>query len=112
MALCQEIASRLEAPLAPLTPSCMLPYVAMPCHAKELPDKLLDAILEVFASCQDFSVSEMSLKAFDEEQELSLKKFPELAQLRQRVKWMTWKTSVSFSSAVGLVSNSLDLVCN
>ncbi|CAE7832497.1 mutS2 [Symbiodinium sp. CCMP2592] len=47
-----------------------IPSLMALCQEIELPDKLLDAILE----------------AFDEEQELSLKKFPELAQLRQRVK--------------------------
>mmetsp|Transcript_11743 Transcript_11743/g.28106 ORF Transcript_11743/g.28106 Transcript_11743/m.28106 type:complete len:860 (-) Transcript_11743:80-2659(-) len=47
-----------------------IPNLMRLCQDIELPDKLLDAILE----------------AFDEDGELSLKKFPELGELRQRVK--------------------------
>ncbi|CAE7938955.1 GIP [Symbiodinium necroappetens] len=54
-----------------------IPSLMALCQEIELPDKLLDAILEVFALATNF-FCEMSMEAFDEEQELSLKKFPEL----------------------------------
>ncbi|CAE7513105.1 mutS2 [Symbiodinium pilosum] len=47
-----------------------IPSLMALCQDIELPDRLLDAILE----------------AFDEDGELSVKKFPELAELRQKVK--------------------------